>query len=308
MEGDPPFIPNYTYEPQWRWQWWKFNLDPEILFTDLADKYNSVPCRIQCREAFHADVSSIIHQAENIDEFHRELALRRDARLKEIQGAWYNGTAIATYQPAIWEEKLDLFRAFLRLKSDMSFDNIVQFLHAHMPEKRRDSSLRMGTLDPASPFRRSALPAIPEQNPNGDQQPTLGPRQSPQSDRNPSQTPNPDDGAESDRLLVEALQSKKELGKGKKRHEGHDKRRNQNTTKANKLHAAGPVESPRSKRKPELGTTLTTNAGVRRGRRPTSGQNQQKKTRPRKALESTRTSRRIAGLSPEPDTFHGKYV
>ncbi|KAL5873204.1 hypothetical protein ACKVWH_008848 [Pyricularia oryzae] len=262
MEGDPPFIPNYTYEPQWRWQWWKFNLDPEILFTDLADKYNSVPCRIQCREAFHADVSSIIHQAENIDEFHRELALRRDARLKEIQGAWYNGTAIATYQPAIWEEKLDLFRAFLRLKSDMSFDNIVQFLHAHMPEKRRDSSLRMGTLDPASPFRRSALPAIPEQNPNGDQQPTLGPRQSPQSDRDPSQTPNPGDGAESDGLLVES----------------------------------------------ELGTTLTTNAGVRRGRRPTSGQNQQKKTRPRKALESTRTSRRIAGLSPEPDTFHGKHV
>ena len=80
-----PWIPDFSENSRWRWEWWKVGLEPEDLFTKLEAQYTTVPYRIQGDEAFHHDVSDAAHEAKNIDDFHTRLTLRRDERLQETE-------------------------------------------------------------------------------------------------------------------------------------------------------------------------------------------------------------------------------
>lgn len=88
MDGRRPLQVDFERAAQWRWALWKVGLDPEALFTTLNERHNKVSCDVLSPEAFRHDVSSIVLQAEDLEDFHRRLAARREERLRELQAAW----------------------------------------------------------------------------------------------------------------------------------------------------------------------------------------------------------------------------
>ncbi|KAK0744512.1 hypothetical protein B0T21DRAFT_304090 [Apiosordaria backusii] len=131
-----PWIPDFTENSPWRWEWWKVGLAPEDLYTKLEAKYNTVPYRIQGDEAFHHDVSDAAHEAKNIDDFYARLALRRDERLQELRKAWDSIAIKIICSPSIFGDDLDRLThwcAFQQFTSSRSLDSIVLFFNSFLP-------------------------------------------------------------------------------------------------------------------------------------------------------------------------------
>jgi hypothetical protein len=64
-------------------------------------------------------------EAEDRDDFHHRLAIRRDERLREMQKAWDDiGNFAACIQNA-WKRDAELWDSFLRLSSNISFGNLI---------------------------------------------------------------------------------------------------------------------------------------------------------------------------------------
>ncbi|KAL8310382.1 hypothetical protein RB597_010299 [Gaeumannomyces tritici] len=160
MDGRPPIQPDFDKAPQWHWASRKVGLDPKTLFTTLNEQYNKVSCDIQSPEAFHHDVSSIVLQAENLQDFHRRLAARREERLRELQAAWSRVTQnFYCWRPIRRDKEEDqVCSAFGRMVGNMSFESIICYADAHIPDERKYLPA-LSNLDPgAKPLSPASKP------------------------------------------------------------------------------------------------------------------------------------------------------
>ena len=87
MNGVLP-SPQYEYDREWRWPWWKFELMPDLLFTTLHERFNTRTCPIQSPHAFLFDVRACAEESPDIDTFYAKLTERRDQRVVELEAAW----------------------------------------------------------------------------------------------------------------------------------------------------------------------------------------------------------------------------
>ncbi|EAQ83470.1 hypothetical protein CHGG_09874 [Chaetomium globosum CBS 148.51] len=117
----------------WRWEWWKFGMTAEDLFTTLDEKYNTAPYRIQSYEAFHHDVNEIAHEASDLADFHARLALRRDKRLQEMMEAWDSVSRTIIWKTDVLNDNPPRWKAFRNFPWNRSLDSIVQFFQSLLP-------------------------------------------------------------------------------------------------------------------------------------------------------------------------------
>ncbi|ORY72183.1 uncharacterized protein BCR38DRAFT_330965, partial [Pseudomassariella vexata] len=82
--------PDYRRDPQWRWPWWEFDLDPDTAFHNLSRQYNTYSLPIQAPQAFHLDLIDIANEANSLDDLHARLSERSTARQTEVFKAWRN--------------------------------------------------------------------------------------------------------------------------------------------------------------------------------------------------------------------------
>lgn len=68
MNGVLP-SPQYEYDREWRWPWWKFGLMPNVLFTTLHERFNTRTCPIQAPHTFLFDVRACAEESHDIDMF-----------------------------------------------------------------------------------------------------------------------------------------------------------------------------------------------------------------------------------------------
>ncbi|KAH6615866.1 hypothetical protein B0J18DRAFT_413198 [Chaetomium sp. MPI-SDFR-AT-0129] len=87
MEGSLP-TPQYEYDAEWRWPWWKFELMPDLLFTTLHERFNTRVCPIQDPHSFVCDVRACAIESPDVDTFYARLAERRDQRVAELEAVW----------------------------------------------------------------------------------------------------------------------------------------------------------------------------------------------------------------------------
>ncbi len=164
------WIPDFSENSPWRWEWWKVGLAPEDLFTTLEAKYNTVPYRIQGDEAFHHDVSDAAHEAKNLDDFHAKLALRRDRRLQELRKAWDSVAIKIICSPSkVFGGDLTHWAAFQQFTSNRSLDALVLFFHSLLPPpapaapQLRDPQLRDPQLPGSPPVETDHTePSLPD--------------------------------------------------------------------------------------------------------------------------------------------------
>ncbi|KAL2260333.1 hypothetical protein VTK26DRAFT_5674 [Humicola hyalothermophila] len=108
-------------------------MNPEDLFQTLAEQYNTVPYNIQDRVAFHHDVSDAAHEAKNLDEFHKKLAIRRAERLQELLKAWNSVTLDAILEPGAMSDDKDRLNAFINFTQNPSWDTLILFINSLIP-------------------------------------------------------------------------------------------------------------------------------------------------------------------------------
>ncbi|RSL68347.1 hypothetical protein CEP54_002887 [Fusarium duplospermum] len=80
----PPRV-NFEEQAEYRWPFWKVDLDEDDLFGDLHERFNTVPMFIQDPDAFHHDVNEIARRALDKEDFYARLQKRRDQRLDELK-------------------------------------------------------------------------------------------------------------------------------------------------------------------------------------------------------------------------------
>lgn len=109
---------------------------PRGAFTELNEKYNTAPCHIQSPKASRLDVSSIIIQAEDLDDPQRRLAERRDERLRELRQVWQKTVSnFADWRPISFDGPEDkVVSAFGRMVSDLCFETLISFVDAQTPD------------------------------------------------------------------------------------------------------------------------------------------------------------------------------
>jgi hypothetical protein len=265
MDGYNSWIPNFDDNSSWRWAWWKFNMKPEDLFTTLAEQYNTVPCNIQDRTAFHHDVSELAAKAKDEDDFRRELALRRDQRLDDIRQALEDINLELVYSSATTIND-HFLPAFLNFTSNHSLDSLALLFQA---------LLRPQTPSPLP------LPRLPGTAPvNQTESPHSGTAQI-----SPTETP------QANLTGATVIDTRKDVVE-----EGS--RRDEN------LQGAGRRSRPPPRTRRQSSPALTRNAGVGRKRRArpprlaTEPGSDVRTAKQRKTYEKTRTSRRLAGQSP----------
>ncbi|KAK3904251.1 hypothetical protein C8A05DRAFT_31983 [Staphylotrichum tortipilum] len=81
-------MPQYEYDAQWRWPRWKFGLMPDLLFTTLHQRFNTLVCPIQDPHSFVCDVRACAIAWPDVDTFYTRLAERRDQRVAELKAVW----------------------------------------------------------------------------------------------------------------------------------------------------------------------------------------------------------------------------
>ncbi|PTB70462.1 hypothetical protein BBK36DRAFT_335 [Trichoderma citrinoviride] len=79
---------------QWEWDWKKYYLQPEILSTDLHNRFNSHTLSIRHPEDFHREVQSCIELAETEEDFMARLEERKAQRVQEVVRAWRSICAV----------------------------------------------------------------------------------------------------------------------------------------------------------------------------------------------------------------------
>ncbi|XDG08893.1 hypothetical protein ABKA04_008508 [Annulohypoxylon sp. FPYF3050] len=119
-------------DPIWSWPAWKFGMKREELFTKLHDQYNTINFSIQDPEAFHHDVYEISNTAQNVDEFHRLLADRKQLRLNELNQSLESASVEIIANPNLigttqWQFAIQLFRT-------KSLDSLVRYFSSYLPE------------------------------------------------------------------------------------------------------------------------------------------------------------------------------
>ena len=130
-------VVDYDYEPEFLWPSGNVGLEQEALFTDLHDRFNTVPFFLQDEEAFHCDVSEIANDVENQAEFYARLQKRKDERLEELNRmmrylSYFMGGGHFDQQMG----KPQQYK-FIRLQRNGSFDSLITFLSSFLgPNKK----------------------------------------------------------------------------------------------------------------------------------------------------------------------------
>jgi hypothetical protein len=143
MNGYWP-VPDYRFDREWRWPWWKFELPPDALFTALHERFNTRPCPVQDPQAFLLDVRDCAASSKDRDEFYTKLSDRRDQRVRELEAAWketssrVSSVLFQEYSAASTDDRESTDRhardtendsestrysSFTALERDMSFDD-----------------------------------------------------------------------------------------------------------------------------------------------------------------------------------------
>jgi hypothetical protein len=156
MNGFLP-TPQYEFEPEWRWPWWKFELPPDALFTTLHERFNTRNPPIQGPEAFLFDVRECARESDDVDTFYAKLSERRDQRVVELNRAWENisylmGRELSTSvfgcldcksmkaektpREMMNDPNSNRLGAFRTLRSTMSYDALVEFFDGFVRERR----------------------------------------------------------------------------------------------------------------------------------------------------------------------------
>ncbi|KAI9781446.1 MAG: hypothetical protein M1816_002367 [Peltula sp. TS41687] len=115
------------------WPWWKFEMQPDDLFTTLHDQYNTLPSAIQGHDAFHSDVCEISREARDSDQFKQMMRARRALRLEELNNALEYSAQQIVGDPALlgnntrqWPYALQIFRF-------KSLDALVGYFTSFLP-------------------------------------------------------------------------------------------------------------------------------------------------------------------------------
>ncbi|KAG5936184.1 hypothetical protein E4U53_000271 [Claviceps sorghi] len=119
-------------DPVRAWPAWKFGMKRDDLSTTLHDQYNTLSTPLQDPDAFYYDVYEISRDADNVDEFHRMMADRREKRLREMHESLQalaveivaNPKLMATEQ---WATAIQFFRT-------KSYDSIVRYFASYIPD------------------------------------------------------------------------------------------------------------------------------------------------------------------------------
>jgi hypothetical protein len=160
MNGHWPY-PNYSYDREWRWPWWKFELPPDALFTTLHERFNTRSCPVQDPHAFLLDVRECAQESADVDEFYTKLAERRNRRVLELESAWSDVCSVmdSVLSDSIWsssnvkcgdidkgnpscDTQNDTLRArwaaFCLLARYMSFDRLISFFDGFVRDRRKN--------------------------------------------------------------------------------------------------------------------------------------------------------------------------
>lgn len=286
-----PWQPSFEDSSPWRWEWWKFGLGPEDLFSSLSEKYNTVPYRIQRHEAFHHDVSEIAHEAGDLDDFHRRLALRREERLQELRKAWDSVAIDIVWTPSVFGDNPRRWNAFRHFSSNRSLDSLILFFQSLLPHPQ-----------PVNPPLQDPLPAGSTSVKANNDEPSL-------SDTEPA-SPASKDGP---RANLTGPSPSEIHGTP----EDHEEQRSNQSQQADegrmRLPFSAPPPPPRNSRRPSP-PTLTAEAGVakrRRGRpskqgagrqltsdapKPSFGPHQKQRQRPVRRAKTTEKPRTVAAV------------
>ncbi|KAI1196152.1 hypothetical protein F5X97DRAFT_306292 [Nemania serpens] len=138
-----------AFQPEWRWPWWKFGLEPDDIFTTLRQQFNTTSFAIQDPTSFLLDIREIAERCETKDEFFTGMAERRDQRTKELEEAWAGiGCYIAMSPNSINCEcrhdrrygedsrAPDHWWDFLRLSRSRSLDSLVNYFDGYIRHLR----------------------------------------------------------------------------------------------------------------------------------------------------------------------------
>lgn len=132
--------PDWEHDQSWDWPFQKFGYDdPDVLFTDLHIKYNSIRCAIQDPQAWHLDVCEIAHLADNKKEFLDRLAKRQQERYEELEKAWNKTCAHLIGQPwrfTVQMDPDDLWERMISVSRNFAFDTFVDYFGAYARGER----------------------------------------------------------------------------------------------------------------------------------------------------------------------------
>ncbi|KAK4145313.1 uncharacterized protein C8A04DRAFT_26820 [Dichotomopilus funicola] len=172
MSGVLP-TPDYGFERHRRWPWWKFEMHPTDLFTTLHARFNTRTSHIQDPGAFIVDVRECIDESPDIGTFYAKMDERRDKRVHELEGAWFNVCrlmmTLITEEPICGDPncksldtdsklprvskndtRWDRAAALAHMSRTMAFDNMVDFFEGFVRDKR-ERELRKKELPPYPP-------------------------------------------------------------------------------------------------------------------------------------------------------------
>ncbi|KAI0416261.1 hypothetical protein F5X98DRAFT_388060 [Xylaria grammica] len=119
---------------QWNWPFSKFGFNPDILFTDLHARFNSVPCAIQDPFGWHLDVCDVAIEAQTEVEFYTLLQKRQEERFAELREAWEDTRSQLIGEPSRWDvprRRNDLWFLFARISRNFSFDSILGYFGSY---------------------------------------------------------------------------------------------------------------------------------------------------------------------------------
>ncbi|RWA08484.1 hypothetical protein EKO27_g6634 [Xylaria grammica] len=126
--------PDWGKDQQWNWPSSKFGFNPDILFTDLHARFNSVPCAIQDPYGWHIDVCDVANEAQTPAEFYTLLQKRQEERFAELQQAWDDTSTQLVSQISRWDvprRRSDLWLQFVRISRNFSYDSILGYFGSY---------------------------------------------------------------------------------------------------------------------------------------------------------------------------------
>ncbi|KAK4138743.1 hypothetical protein BT67DRAFT_431269 [Trichocladium antarcticum] len=158
MNGILP-TPEFEWEREWRWPWWKFAMHPTDLFTTLHARFNTRICPIQDPGAFIVDVRECIDESPDVETFYAKMDGRKDQRARELEDAWSQVCSLMMSliiaepicgDPDCRSREMDekeprtttndtrwaRWAALAHMSRTMAFDNLICFFEGFVRDKR----------------------------------------------------------------------------------------------------------------------------------------------------------------------------
>ncbi|KAJ3492294.1 hypothetical protein NLG97_g5434 [Lecanicillium saksenae] len=117
---------------EWTWPAWKFGLKMDDQFKQLQEAYNTIPSAIQNPQAFHLDLLEIATKATTKEELYKELAIRKQKRILELNRSLESLSCEIVANPNLlavsqWQHAVQIFRTG-------SLDSLVEYFASYLTE------------------------------------------------------------------------------------------------------------------------------------------------------------------------------